>query len=263
MDTERKVAVVTGASAGIGAATARELAKLGYEVVLGARREDRIQALAKELGGRACRLDVTDPGSVNAFAERVPAAAVLVNNAGLSRGLDPIEKGDERHWREMIETNVLGLLRVTRALLPALSRSPAAHVVNVGSIAGLEVYPGGGGYTATKHAVRAISQTLRIELVGRPIRVTEIDPGMVETEFSLVRFDGDAARAKKVYEGLTPLTAEDVAECIGFAVSRPAHVNIDQLVVKPVAQATATLAVRKCGRRAAAAIAIAARPASA
>ncbi|MGC4115027.1 MAG: SDR family NAD(P)-dependent oxidoreductase [Myxococcales bacterium] len=242
---ERKVAVVTGASAGIGAATAKELAKQGFEVVLGARRKDRVQALAKELGGRAYALDVTDPESVKAFAAQVPVAAVLVNNAGLSRGLDPIEKGDEQHWREMLETNVMGLLRVTRALLPALSKAPLAHIVNVGSIAGLEVYPGGGGYTATKHAVRAISQTLRIELVGRPIRVTEIDPGMVETEFSLVRFDGDAARAKKVYEGLTPLTAEDVAECIGWAVSRPAHVNIDQMVVKPIAQATATLASRK------------------
>lgn len=245
MDTQRKVAVITGASAGIGAATARVLAKQGFEVVLGARRKDRIQALARELDGRAYSLDVTDPESVKALVQRVPVAAVLVNNAGLSRGLDHIEKGDEKHWREMLETNVLGLLRVTNALLPALSKAPHGHIVNVGSIAGLEVYPGGGGYTATKHAVRAISQTLRVELVGRPIRVTEIDPGMVETEFSLVRFDGDAARAKKVYEGLTPLTAEDIADCIAFAVTRPPHVNIDQLVVKPTAQATATLAARK------------------
>ena len=245
MNRQRRVAVVTGASAGIGAATARELAGQGFEVVLGARRTDRISALARELDGRAQVLDVTSPQSVQAFAEQVPEAAVLVNNAGLSRGLDPIEKGDERHWCEMIETNVLGLLRVTRALLPALLKAPLAHIVNVGSVAGLEVYHGGGGYTATKHAVRAISQTLRIELVGRPVRVTEIDPGMVETEFSLVRFDGDAARAKKVYEGLRPLWAEDVAQCIGFAISRPAHVNVDQMVVKPIAQATATLVARK------------------
>ncbi|MBI5543934.1 MAG: SDR family NAD(P)-dependent oxidoreductase [Deltaproteobacteria bacterium] len=243
--TTRPVAVITGSSAGIGAATAHELARLGFEVVLGARRLDRIQALAGELGGRAQALDVTDAASVQAFAAQVSVAAVLVNNAGLSRGLDPVEKGSEAHWREMLETNVMGLLRVTRALLPALSRAPLAHIVNVGSVAGLEVYAGGGGYTATKHAVRAISQTLRLELVGRPIRVTEIDPGMVETEFSLVRFDGDAARAKKVYEGLKPLGGEDVADCIGWVVTRPAHVNIDQIVVKPIAQASATVAARK------------------
>lgn len=242
---QRPVAVITGASAGIGAATARTLSKLGYEVVLGARRLERIQALATELSGRAVVLDVTSEKSVADFAAQVPTAAVLVNNAGLSRGLDPIEKGLERHWREMLETNVLGLLRMTHALLPALGRVPLAHIVNVGSIAGLEVYPGGGGYTATKHAVRAISQTLRLELVGRPIRVTEIDPGMVETEFSVVRFEGDEARAKKVYQGLEPLTAEDVADCIGWAVSRPGHVNIDQIVVKPLAQAAATVVSRK------------------
>jgi len=145
----------------------------------------------------------------------------------------------------MIETNVMGLLRVTRALLPALGRAPASHIVVVGSIAGFEVYPGGAGYCASKHAVTAITKTLRLELVGRPIRVTEIDPGMVETEFSLVRFDGDSARAANVYDGLQPLVAHDIADAIGWAVSRPAHVNIDQIVIKPVAQASATVAVRR------------------
>lgn len=245
MNESRSVAVVTGASAGIGAATARALAGLGYEVVLGARRLERLTALAEELGGRALSLDVTDPASVQAFAEQIPVAAVLVNNAGLARGLAHIEHGDERHWREMIETNVLGLLRVTRALLPALGRAPRAHIINVGSIAGLEVYAGGGGYTATKHGVRAITETLRLELNGRPIGVTEIDPGMVETEFSLVRFEGDAERARKVYEGLEPLTSEDVADCIAWAVARPPHVNIDRIVVKPLAQASATVVARR------------------
>jgi len=241
----RPVAVITGASAGIGAATARALARLGFEVVLGARRLERVTALAHELGGRAHALDVTKPASVDAFARTVPEAAVLVNNAGVAHGLDPIATATEDGWRAMLETNVLGLLRVTRALLPALGRAPAAHIINLGSVAGLEAYAGGGGYAATKHAVRAISQTLRLELVGRPIRITEIDPGMVETEFSLVRFAGDAARAAKVYEGLTPLSADDIAECIAFAVSRPPHVNIDQIVVKPIAQASAQVVARR------------------
>jgi NADP-dependent 3-hydroxy acid dehydrogenase YdfG len=245
MTQDARIAVVTGASSGIGAATARALAEQGFTLVLGARRLERVEALAREVGGRALHLDVTDPASVEAFAGQVPVAALLVNNAGLSRGLDPVGTGQEAHWREMMETNVMGLLRVTRALLPALERAPRAHIVNVGSIAGTEVYPGGAGYTASKHAVHAISRTLRLELVGRPIRVTEVLPGMVETEFSLVRFDGDAARAARVYEGLQPLSAGDVADCIAWAVSRPPHVNIDEIVVKPVAQATAMVAARK------------------
>jgi NADP-dependent 3-hydroxy acid dehydrogenase YdfG len=237
--------VITGASAGIGAATARALAQAGFALVLGARRTEKLAEIARETGATALPLDVTDPASVAAFAAQIPVASVLVNNAGLSRGLDPIEKGDESHWREMIETNVLGLLRVTRALLPALSRAPHAHIVNVGSVAGFEVYVGGGGYTASKHAVRAISKTLRLELLGRPIRVTEIDPGLVETEFSLVRFDGDEARAKKPYEGMEPLVADDIADCVTWAVTRKPHVNIDEIVVRPVAQATASIVSRK------------------
>jgi NADP-dependent 3-hydroxy acid dehydrogenase YdfG len=236
----KRVAVVTGASSGIGAATAMRLAKEGFEVVLGARRVERLEEVAAQCGGRALPLDVTDAGSVAAFAEAVDRVDVLVNNAGLASGLQPIAEIDESRVDTMWDTNVVGLLRVTKNLLPKLEASGAGHIVNLGSIAGFETYPGGAGYTATKHAVRAVSRTLRIELLGKPIRVTEIQPGLVETEFSLVRFDGDRDKAAKPYEGLTPLTGDDIADCIAWAVTRPAHVNIDELVVRPVAQASAT-----------------------
>jgi NADP-dependent 3-hydroxy acid dehydrogenase YdfG len=234
-----RTAVVTGASSGIGAATARRLAKEGFDVVLGARRIDRLEVVAAEIGARAFRLDVTDPESAEAFAGAVGDCAVLVNNAGGALGLEPIAQADDERWRWMYDANVLGTMRVTRAFLPAIIASGDGHIVNVGSIAGLEVYDGGAGYTAAKHALLAVTETLRLELLGQPVRVTEVDPGMVETEFSIVRFDGDVERAAKVYEGLTPLTADDVADCIAFAVTRPAHVNIDQLVVKPRDQARA------------------------
>jgi NADP-dependent 3-hydroxy acid dehydrogenase YdfG len=234
-----RTAVVTGASSGIGAATARRLAKEGFDVVLGARRIDRLEVVAAEIGARAFRLDVTDPGSAEAFAGAVGDCAVLVNNAGGALGLESIADADDERWRWMYDANVLGTMRVTRAFLPAIIASGDGHIVNVGSIAGLEVYDGGAGYTAAKHALLAVTETLRLELLGQPVRVTEVDPGMVETEFSIVRFDGDVERAAKVYEGLTPLTADDVADCIAFAVTRPAHVNIDQLVVKPRDQARA------------------------
>jgi NADP-dependent 3-hydroxy acid dehydrogenase YdfG len=246
-----RIAVVTGASSGIGAATARGLARAGFHVVAGARRTGRLQALAEEVGATALALDVTDPGSVDAFraavAERHGHADLLVNNAGLAAGLDPIADGDDRHWQAMLDTNVLGLLRVTRAFLPLLRAAPHAHIVNLGSIAGSEVYPGGAGYTASKHAVRAVTGTLRLELLGEPIRVTEVAPGMVETEFSLVRFGGDEERAAGVYAGMQPLTADDVADCIVWAVTRPPHVDVDLLVVRPVAQATATQVARTGG----------------
>ena len=242
---ERRTAIVTGASAGIGAATALRLADEGFDVILGARRLERIEELASRCGGRALRLDVTDAGSVDEFATQIERADVLVNNAGLARGLEPVAELIDDNVEEMFRTNVLGLIRVTRALLPKLEAGGNGHVVNVGSIAGFETYPGGGGYTASKHAVRAITQTLRKELLGRPIRVSEVNPGLVETEFSLVRFGGDAERAKKPYEGLTPLVAEDIADCIAFVVTRPPHVNIDEIVVKPVAQATATMLHRE------------------
>jgi NADP-dependent 3-hydroxy acid dehydrogenase YdfG len=227
----RGVAVVTGASSGIGAATARALAADGWQVVLGARRRDRVGAVAAEVGGRAEPLDVTDPASVEAFVATVPACRLLVNNAGGALGWAPVAEADEDQWRVMYETNVLGVVRMTKALLPVLEASGYGQVITVGSIAGTEPYPNGAGYNAAKFAVRAVMAVLRQELLGRPIRLSEVDPGLVETEFSLVRFGGDAARAAAVYQGLTPLTPEDVAECIRWIASRPAHVNIDQLVV--------------------------------
>ena len=244
-NSERPVAVVTGASSGIGAATARELAGQGFHVVVGARRLEPLEKLAAELDGTALALDVTDAASVAEFAAAVPAARVLVNNAGGAFGLETVENADEEHWRSMWETNVLGTLRVTKALLPALIASGDGHVVTVTSVAAYEVYDNGAGYTSAKHAQSALHRTLRGELLGRPVRVTEIVPGMVRTEFSLVRFDGDAARAEQVYAGLTPLVAEDVAEVIGFAVSRPSHVNLDLIEMKPRAQASATRAHRE------------------
>jgi NADP-dependent 3-hydroxy acid dehydrogenase YdfG len=236
--TRRPIAVVTGASSGIGAATVRRLAADGFDLVLGARRMDRLTEVAAETSGRALPLDVRDPASVEAFAAEIADLDVLVNNAGLASGLGPLEEMTDERVEGMWETNVLGLLRVTRALLPKLDATGPGHIVNVGSIAGFETYKGGGGYTASKHAVRAITRTLRIELLGRPIRVTEIAPGLVETEFSMVRFDGDAELAKKTYAGLTPLTADDIADCIAWAVTRPPHVNVDEIVVRPLDQAT-------------------------
>lgn len=249
-DTRKKCAVITGASSGIGEATARALFAVGYEVVLGARRVERVQALAAALGAgaRAVHLDVTAEASVEALAAQVGEVAILVNNAGLSRGLARLEDAPDEHWQSMLDTNVMGLFRVTRALLPRLragvGRWGHAHIVNVGSIAGFQTYVGGSGYTASKHAVRAITQTLRLELVGEPIRVTEVNPGLVETEFSLVRFDGDIEKARKPYAGIEPLLAADIADLIQFAVTRPPHVNIDEIVVKPVRQASASLVVR-------------------
>ena len=249
MAASERIAVVTGASSGIGEATARGLAGAGYRMVLGARREDRLMAVARELGGRGFALDVRDLTSIQGFARAIESeygqVEVLVNNAGLAAGLQPLAEGSDDDWVQMMETNVIGLLRVTKALLPLLRRAPRAHIVNLGSVAGFEVYPGGVGYTASKHAVRAISKTLRLELVGEPIRVTEIAPGMVETEFSLVRFKGDRERAAAVYQGMQPLTGADVADCIVWAVTRPPHVNIDELVVRPIAQATTRDVARK------------------
>jgi len=243
-NTTRGTAAITGASSGIGAATAVRLAQEGFDVVLGARRMDKLEKVAEECGGRALPLDVTDRDSVAAFAQEIKDLDVLVNNAGLASGLQPVDELEEDRVRLMLETNVLGLLRTTRALLPKLEAGDGGHIVNVGSIAGFETYPGGAGYTASKHAVRAISQTMRIDLLGRPIRITEVSPGLVETEFSMVRFDGDPDKAAKVYEGFKPLTGDDVADCIAWAVTRPRHVDVDEIVVRPVAQATATMVAR-------------------
>jgi NADP-dependent 3-hydroxy acid dehydrogenase YdfG len=233
------VAVVTGASSGIGAATARRLVTEGFEVVAAARRTERLAALAAETGCRTHRLDVTDPDSVRSFAEAVGSCRVLVNNAGGALGLDPIADADERDWQQMYDVNVLGTLRVTKALLPALVDSGDGVIVTVTSTAAQGVYEGGAGYAAAKHAERALSETLRLELFGRPVRVCEVAPGMVRTdEFSLVRFAGDAARADSVYAGVPgPLSADDIADCIAWIVTRPWNVNIDSLVVRPRAQA--------------------------
>jgi NADP-dependent 3-hydroxy acid dehydrogenase YdfG len=237
---ERPVAVVTGASAGIGEATARILALQGFHVVAVARRADRINALAAEIDGSAVAADVTDGAAVDELADRLSRVDVLVNNAGGAKGLESVADADLEHWRWMWETNVLGTLRVTRALLPKLIDSGDGLIVTVTSIAAMEIYDGGSGYTAAKHAQGALHRTLRGELLGKPVRLTEIAPGAVETEFSLVRFDGDQQRADAVYNGMTPLKAADVAEVIGFVASRPPHVNLDQIIIRPRDQASAT-----------------------
>ena len=239
--SDRPVAVVTGASSGIGAATARALAADGWHPVLGARRLDRLRELADETGGTALALDVTDASSVESFVAQVrdlgPVRG-LVNNAGGAKGTETVMEADEEHWRWMWESNVLGTMRVTKGLLPALIASGDGHVVTITSIAGLETYDGGSGYTSAKHAEGALHRTLRGELLGQPVRLTEIAPGAVETEFSLVRFGGDAERADQVYAGITPLTADDVAATVAFVMSRPSHVNIDTVVMKPRDQAS-------------------------
>jgi NADP-dependent 3-hydroxy acid dehydrogenase YdfG len=244
----RPVAVVTGASSGIGAATAVALGRRGYQIVAGARRLIRVRRVVGDLG-MALPLDVTDQESIDAFVGKVSEAFgridVLVNNAGLALGLAPIAQARDEDWIGMWQVNVLGLMRVTRACIPLLRKAKHGHIVNMGSIAGFETYKGGAGYTASKHAVRAISRTMRLELNGEPIRVTEIAPGMVETEFSTVRFRGDRKAAKAVYQGVKPLVAEDIADCIVFAVTRPAHVDIDEIVIRPIAQAASWLVARK------------------
>jgi NADP-dependent 3-hydroxy acid dehydrogenase YdfG len=237
-----RLAVVTGASSGIGAATARHLAREGFEVVCAARRADRIEALAAEVGGRAVVCDVTSPESVAGLAAAVgPRLDVLVNNAGGAFGLSPVAEADADEWRRMYDVNVLGLMQVTKALLPALVASGAGVIVNVGSTAGRIAYEGGAGYTAAKHGTKVVTETLRLELFDQPVRVCEVAPGMVRTdEFALTRFGGDQARADAVYAGVAePLVADDVADAITWVATRPAHVNIDELVIKPRAQAAA------------------------
>ncbi len=235
-----KIAVVTGASSGIGAATVHALVKAGFRVIAGARRLENLEQVTRAAGASAIPLDVRSQESVDSFAAAVPEIHLLVNNAGLALGMDSIGTAQEQDWLTMYETNVLGAMRVTRAFLPALEASGDGHIINIGSTAGFEVYPGGGGYTASKHGMKALTRTLRLELLGKPVRVTEIAPGMAETEFSLVRFGGDSHRAAGVYRGLKPLTAEDIAECITWTANRPAHVNIDEMVIRPLFQATST-----------------------
>lgn len=237
--------MVTGASSGIGAATVRRLSAEGFDVVAGARRADRLRAVAEPVGARWMALDVADDESVERFCEAVGECRVLVNNAGGALGLDRIEEAHLDDWLAMYQVNVLGTLRMTKALLPALEASGDGHVVVVGSIAAYEPYAGGAGYNAAKFAERSFTRVLRLELLGRPVRVSEIDPGLVRTEFSTVRFRGDPARAAAVYEGVTPLSADDVAECVAFVVTRPAHVNVDALVLLARDQAGARTVHRR------------------
>jgi NADP-dependent 3-hydroxy acid dehydrogenase YdfG len=242
---EKNIAVVTGASSGIGAATARRLAAEGFHVLAAARRADRLDALTTQIGdaggsATAVTCDVTSDSAVAALAEAAGGCvALLVNNAGGARGLDPVEAAAVADWQWMYEVNVLGTLRVTKALLPALQASGAGTIVTIGSTAAFTVYEGGAGYTAAKHAQDALVGTLRLELVGRPIRIIEIDPGMVRTEeFSLNRLGGDPDRAEAVYAGVAePLVADDIADCVAWCATRPQHVNVDRLVVRPIAQA--------------------------
>jgi len=247
--------LITGASSGIGAASSRAFATAGCHLILAARRIERIEAAAAELRSEfgvealPLALDVTKQDQVaqvlGNLPERWAAVDILLNNAGLSRGLDKLHEGQLQDWEEMIDTNVKGLLYVTRAILPGMVARGRGHVINIGSIAGHEVYLSGNVYCATKHAVDALTRALRIDLVGAGIRVSSVDPGMVETEFSLVRFHGDAERAKKVYQGLQPLTPEDIADAILWCATRPPHVNIQDVIITPTAQASTTVAHRK------------------
>lgn len=240
----QRTAVVTGASSGIGAATARALASQGWNVVLGARRVDRLEKLAAEIGGTARYLDVTDPASAADFCAQVGSCHLLVNNAGGALGVSSIAEADDAEWLRMFEMNVMSTLRMTRGLLPKLIASGDGQVITIGSIAARESYRGGGGYNAAKHAVASLTRVLRIEMLGLPVRVSEIDPGMVETEFSVVRFGGDQERADSVYAGMTPLTAEDIADAVAWIASRPSHVNIDQVVMMPRDQSSAQTVYR-------------------
>ncbi|MCM3555556.1 SDR family oxidoreductase [Janibacter melonis] len=239
--TSRGVAVVTGASSGIGKACAQRLAADGYDVVLAARRTERVKALAVEIGGRAVTCDVTKPDDVAALAEAAgPQVTLLVNNAGGALGLEPVAEADLDAWRAMYETNVIGTVAVTKALLPAL-RAGRGTVVMITSVAALVAYEGGAGYCGAKAAEAFVADTLRLELNGEPVRVCDIAPGMVRSdEFSLVRFGGDQAKADAVYAGVEePLTQEDIAECVSWVAGLPHHVNIDKLTVRPLAQAAA------------------------
>ncbi len=249
-----KIALITGATSGIGAASADTFAAQGYNLILIARRENLLitqaQQLLEKYGVQVKKIqaDVRDKENINYVLETLPAdwknVDVLVNNAGLSQGLDPINKGDTDDWDTMIDTNVKGLLYITKVVSGWMVERKQGHIINIGSIAGKEVYPNGNVYCATKHAVDALNKGMRIDLLPYGIKVTAINPGMVETEFSVVRFKGDENRAKKVYDGLEPLIAQDIADAIWYVVSRPAHVNINDMLIMPTAQATGTIVKR-------------------
>lgn len=249
-----KIALITGSTSGIGAACADTLAAQGYDLILVARRENLLTTQTQELTDKygvqikKIQADVRDKENINYVLEILPTewknVAVLVNNAGLSQGLDPIDKGDTDDWDRMIDTNVKGLLYVTKIVSSWMVERKQGHIINIGSIAGKEVYPNGNVYCATKHAVDALNKGMRIDLLPHGIKVTAINPGMVETEFSIVRFKGDENRAKKVYDGLEPLMAQDIADALWYVVSRPAHVNISDMLIMPTAQATGTIVKR-------------------
>ncbi len=251
MNLTDRIVLVTGASSGIGRATAVKFHELGARVILTARREDRLKELAKELKDRVhvAKLNVRNRTEVDAFIAGLPrewqAIDILVNNAGLSRDMSKLHEGRHDSWEDMIDTNVKGLLWVSRAVIPGMITRGRGHVINVGSIAGHEVYPGGNVYCATKFAVDALTKGMRIDLVDTPVRVTTVDPGMVETEFSEVRFYGDKERAKKTYAGITPLTGDDVADSVVWAATRPENVQIAQIVILPKAQASVMVNYRK------------------
>jgi len=246
--------LITGASSGIGRACAEAFAAGGCRLLLAARRKERLDELAAALAERhgaevlVAALDVRDRRAVEAWVAGLPqswrAIDILLNNAGLARGVSPLQEGAVEDWEEMIDTNVKGLLYVTRAVLPGMVERGRGHVINIGSIAGHEVYPGGNVYCATKHAVTALNRALAIDTLGTGVRVSSVDPGMVETEFSLVRFHGDAERAKGVYDGLEPLRGEDVADAVLFCATRPPHANVRELILMPAAQAAAVHAHR-------------------
>jgi len=250
-----RIVFVTGASSGIGFATAKKLARAGARLIICARRFDRIKALATELRKKynsdvlPLELDVRKyrdvKKTISSLPEKWKKIEILVNNAGLSRGLNKIQDGVLEDWEEMIDTNIKGLLYVTKEVIPLMLKCETGHIVNIGSIAGHEVYPAGNVYCATKFAVDALTKGMRIDLNGTNIRVTTIDPGLVETEFSLVRFRGDKQRAKSVYKGLTPLYGEDIADAIYYALTRDEDVVIAQMLILPKAQATTTIVHRK------------------
>lgn len=252
---QNKIVFVTGASSGIGLSTAKKFAELGANILLCARRVERIQEIAADLGKQykvkthPFQLDVRNQKDVESAIQSLPSAwkniSILVNNAGLSRGLDTIQEGKISDWDEMIDTNVKGLLYVSRAVLPGMIERNEGHVINIGSIAGHWVYPKGNVYNASKFAVNALSQGMKIDLLGTPVRVTTVDPGLVETEFSIVRFHGDKERAGKVYQDLTPLSPDDIADSIIWAATRPPHVNISEIIIMPTDQSSPTLVHRK------------------
>jgi serine 3-dehydrogenase len=251
---QNQIVLVTGASSGIGTACAKVFAGAGAKLILAARRLERLQQLAdnlnKEFGTAThlLQLDVRDRPAVESVIANLPPdwsnIDILINNAGLSRGLDKLHEGDFQDWEEMIDTNIKGLLYLTRYVVPGMVNRGRGHVVNIGSIAGHQTYPGGNVYCATKAAVKAISEGLKQDLLGTPVRITSVDPGMVETEFSEVRFHGDAERAKRVYQGVKPLTPDDIADVVLFCTTRSPHVNINEVILMPVDQASATLVHR-------------------